>query len=375
MEPRRVVNRHEQPEDGVGRPRQWIRRRRLAERMALRRRHEAFLDEQPLGHRPWSWWRAVKWVLGMAALIAVALVVTYGIILFNDFTQISSSPLDITSLSRDIEGRTNVLLLGKGDPGHAGENLTDTMMLVSYDNVGHKVAQISVPRDLRVNIDGYGYNKINAANAIGGVKLAEQAVSDALGVPIHYYVLTDFTGLQKLVDAVGGVDVNVKDELVDDSYPCDDNQYAVCGLDIKPGLQHMNGNQALKYVRCRKGNCGNDYGRAARQQEILNLVRTKAVTWQTLLNPAKVEPIAKALSESVQTDMGPVQLLEFALGWQSAQKNNPIRLVLSTAAGNYLTDLVGTSDLVPIDGDFYAIQDRVQNIFTEPTKPSDLPQN
>jgi hypothetical protein len=94
-----------------------------------------------------------------------------------------------------------------------------------------------------------------------------------------------------------------------------------------------------------------------------------------MLNPTKVEPIARALSESVKTDMGPVQLLEFAMGWQGAQKNDPIRLVLSTTAGNYLTDLSGTSDLVPVTGDFTEIQDRVQNIFTEPTKPTDLPQN
>jgi LCP family protein required for cell wall assembly len=350
MEPRRVVNRYTQPEPVIH-------------------------TDGPLEHRRWSWWLALKAVSALVALVIVAVVITYGAILYNDFSQISSKPLDLSGLTRDMSGRTNVLLLGQGDPGHAGENLTDTMMLMSYQNNTKRIAQVSIPRDLRVSIGGYGDTKINAANAAGGVSMAEQVVSDTLGVPIHYYVSTDFNGLKRLVDAVGGVDVNVQQELIDTSYPCEDNQYAVCGLDIKPGLQHMDGTRALQYARCRKGNCGNDFGRAARQQEILNLVRAKAVTWQTMLNPTKVEPIARALSESVKTDMGPVQLLEFAMGWQGAQKNDPIRLVLSTTAGNYLTDLSGTSDLVPVTGDFTEIQDRVQNIFTEPTKPTDLPQN
>ena len=233
---------------------------------------------------------------------------------------------------------------------------------------------MSVPRDLRVNIPGYGEGKINSANADGGVSLAVQTVSETLGVPIQYYVMVDFTGLQKLVDAVGGVDVNVTDRLVDPEYPCADNQYAVCGLDIEPGLQHMDGARALEYVRCRKGTCGNDFGRAARQQEILNLVREKAVKWDVLLNPTKLKPITAAIGGSVQTDMSVRQMLELGWDWQQAQKNNPIRLVLNYNQGNYLVgDPAGSSDLLPAAGDFSAIQDRVNNIFTEPTLPGDLP--
>lgn len=291
----------------------------------------------------------------------------YSLYITSIVAKISTQPFDITPLSRDTNGRTNVLILGMGDPGHAGEGLTDTMMVLSYDIPGHRVAQISIPRDLRVKIPDFGYGKINSANVRGGTTVAEQAVSNTLGIPIHYFVQTDFSGLVGLVDAVGGIDVNVKDRLVDTEYPCDDNQYKSCGLDIKPGLQHMDGALALKYVRCRKGTCGNDFGRAKRQQEVISLVRDKMVKWQNLVNPVVLVPLVEALRQSLKTDMGSVQLLQLADGWQKAKTNNPVNLVLSTAPGGYLRDAGGSSDLLPLDGTFAAIQDRVKNIFTAPS--------
>jgi LCP family protein required for cell wall assembly len=319
--------------------------------------------------RRWRWGRIIAIVL-VVALVATA---AYGVILFQNVAKISTQPLDFSGLATDTSGRTNVLLLGQGDPGHAGEGLTDTIMVLSIDSHTNRVAQISLPRDLRVNISGYGTSKINAANAYGGIDVAVQTVSQTLDIPIHYYIKTNFGGLKDLVDAVGGIDVDVKERLADPEYPCDDNQYKSCGLVIEPGLQHMNGTRALQYVRCRKGTCGNDFGRAARQQEVIGLVRQKLVQWQTLLNPAKLTPVTAALHSGVTTDMGTIQMLLFARIWQQSQNNQPIRLVLHTGTGGYLKTS-GTSDLVPVDGTFAAIQDRVQNIFTEPTAETDLPE-
>jgi LCP family protein required for cell wall assembly len=289
--------------------------------------------------------------------------------------KISTQPLDLTGLATDPSGRVNVLVLGEGDPGHDGTGLTDTMMVLSLDTRSKRVAQISVPRDLRVDIPGYGQSKINAANAYGGVPLAEQVVSTALGIPINYYIHTDFSGLKNLVDAVGGIDVNVKDRLSDPEYPCDDNQYKSCGLDIEPGYQHFNGTQALEYARCRKGTCGNDFGRAQRQQEVLNLVRDKVVRWDMLLNPAKMAPVIAAVRSGIQTDMGAVQLAELGKYWQDGKSNHPVTLVLSDAPGNYLVDIPGSSDLAPEGGTFDSIQNRVQNIFSDATSSSDNPAN
>ena len=323
----------------------------------------------PQQSRRRHWKRAVL----LFFMVAFLGIVGYGAYVGSIVAKISTQPFDITPLARDASSRTNVLILGLGDPGHAGEGLTDTMMVLSYDATAHRTAQISIPRDLRVNIPNHGYGKINSANAYGGTASAEQTVSNTLGIPINYYVQTDFSGLVGLVDAVGGIDVDVKQRLRDTEYPCDDNQYKACGLDISPGLQHMDGSLALKYVRCRKGTCGDDFGRAERQQEVIGLVRDKMVRWDNVLNPARLVSLVEALRNSLKTDMGAVQLLQLADGWQKAKTNNPVRLVLSTSPGGYLRSSGSSSDLLPVDGTFAAIQKRVKNIFTEPTNATDLP--
>ncbi|HSX03021.1 MAG TPA: LCP family protein [Candidatus Saccharimonadia bacterium] len=313
-------------------------------------------------------------VVGLIVLLLVVATGVYAGLLVSNVAKISTNPLDLSGLTTDVTGRTNILILGIGDPGHAGQQLSDTMMVVSLDTKTKRVAQISIPRDLRVAIPDHGTAKVNAANALGGAKLAEQTVSNTLNIPINYYVETNFTGLRSLVDAVGGIDVTVKQRLVDTEYPCDDDQYKVCGLDIEPGLQHMDGVRALQYARCRKGTCGNDFGRASRQQEVINLVRQKATSWQTLLNPGKLAALTGALRQSLTTDMGTVQMLQLAYDWQQAQANSPIQLVLSTQSGNYLKGALGSSDLLPIDGTFDAIQNRVHNIFSVAPQSSDVPE-
>jgi LCP family protein required for cell wall assembly len=312
-------------------------------------------------------------VLGSMSLILVVLLLVYIVLIGRNIASISTNPSGLAGLTTDGAGRTNILILGQGDPGHDGAGLTDTMMVLSLNPATKQVAQISVPRDLRVNIDGYGYAKINSANADGGTALAEKTVSETLGIPINYYITTNFSGLQAIVDAVGGLDINVKTALIDTEYPCADNQYKVCGLNIAPGLQHMNGARVLEYTRCRKGTCGNDFGRAARQQEVLSLLRQKVVRWQTIANPFTVAPLTNALRTTLSTDMDGFQLAQMALDWQSAQKNNPINLVLSTGTGGYLISAGSTSDLIPVGGSFGSIQDRVQNIFTQPTRSTDVP--
>ncbi len=304
-------------------------------------------------------------MLLVLVLLLLAAALAYAAYLGSIVVKISTNSMQLGALAADVNGRTNVLVLGVGDPGHAGENLSDTMMLLSLDGRTKRMAEISIPRDLRVSVPGFGYNKINTANALGGVALAEQTVSDTFDVPINYYVKTNFSGLKDLVDAVGGVDVNVKDRLVDSEYPCDDNQYKVCGLDIEPGLQHMNGTVALQYVRCRKGTCGNDFGRAARQQELLSLLRPKLMDPRLLLSPTKLKRLADATSKGIKTDLGLFQLLELANSWRTDSANQPVDLVLSTSLGGYLRgDPYGSSDLLPIGGNFTTISDKIKTIFT-----------
>ena len=302
-----------------------------------------------------------KIVISVVLLVTIAIIVLV-IYAAQSLASISKHPFSLNALNTDGSGRTNVLILGVGDPGHSGQDLSDTNLVVSFDTSGKRVAQISVPRDLRVNIPGYGYNKINAANALGGSDLARQVVSTTLGIPINYVVTTDFTGLKDVVDGVGGIDVNVTARLVDTEYPCADNQFKACGLDIEPGLQHMDGARALEYVRCRKGTCGNDFGRAARQQEVINLVRQKVMSTDILLNPKKFSAVATAVRNNLTTDLSALNMVQLALLWQQ-QKGQAINLVLSNDPTSYLTGAYGSSDLVPRGGTFDKIQAKVQGIF------------
>lgn len=316
-----------------------------------------------------------RWPKVLAAFLILILLVAcgyIGLIIYN-VANISTKPFNFLGLTKDDTGRTNILVLGVGDKGHAGEGLSDTMMVLSVDSRTNRVAQISIPRDMRVEIPGYGYKKINQANALGGVDLARQTVSNTLGIPIHYYVQTNFTGLKGMVDAVGGIDVSVKDRLYDPEYPCEVDDGSVCGIDIQPGKQHMDGAKALQYARCRKGTCGDDFGRAARQQEVINLLREKMTQWSVILNPFRLAPLTSALKSSIQTDLGSYEMAQLGHAWQQAQKHEPIRLVLHMGNGGYLRSSGDSSDLVPVGGSYEAIQERVQGIFDLPVQPTDLP--
>lgn len=294
-------------------------------------------------------------------LLAVILYAGY---LLSIVAKVSTEPWQLSPLSADANGRTNILVLGVGDPGHAGEKLSDSLMLVSLDKQQRRVAQVSIPRDMRVTIPGYGRSKINAANAYGGVDLAQQTVANTFDTQVDYYLQTNFSGLKGVVDAVGGLDIDVKEPLVDREYPCDDNQYKVCGLNIQPGLQHMDGAQVLKYVRCRKGTCGNDFGRAERQQEVLNLLKPKVLDASLLWNPARLKTLSAAVQSGIKTDMSLWQLVSFANRWRTDSDNRPVNLVLSTAKDGYLrSDPAGSSDLLPIGGNFTAIANKFRTLF------------
>src|SRR5579862_7448542 len=142
---------------------------------------------------------------------------------------ICSDNVDVNSVSQEGDSRINILLLGIGGPGHDGPDLTDTILLASIDPITNKVDLISIPRDLWVHIPGYGYQKINAAYADGkenskstttagqeqdGITELDNTLKPVLdGVQINYHVLLDFTAFQQMVDALGGVTINVTAEI------------------------------------------------------------------------------------------------------------------------------------------------------------------
>jgi LCP family protein required for cell wall assembly len=143
-----------------------------------------------------------------------------------------------------------------------------------------------------------GEGKINSAYAIGGPHYAELAVAGALGVPINYYAVLKFSGFKDLVDALGGVTIDVKTAIDDPTYPADVG-YGYKPLHIPAGVQHMDGTVALEYVRTRHDDPRGDIGRNARQQDVLLALQRQALTPATLL---RLPAVLGALQNAVQMD-------------------------------------------------------------------------
>ena len=282
----------------------------------------------------------------------------------------------VEKLKGEGDGRVNILLLGVGDAGHSGQELSDTMIVASYDPKTKDVALLSIPRDLYVKVPNNGFSKINSAHAFGeqykegaGPDLAKKTVSEVLGIPIHYYIRTDFTALKQAVDTVGGVDIDVLSTLIDPDYPCEKNEGKVCGFSILAGPQHFNGSSALKYARCRKGNCGDDYGRAKRQQDVLVALRQKATKLNILANPAKVVEILDIVGKNVRTDL---QVWEIERLTQVARETDPSKITSKVldidTTGLVKNSQVGAASVVvPVAGigNYSAIQAFVRSIFVD----------
>lgn len=313
--------------------------------------------------------RVVLIILGVLALIAAAI----ALYLFIKAGKISTNPFDFSSkLKGEDEGRVNILLLGIGDPGHAGETLADTNMVVSINTKTnpHQVAMISLPRDLQVKIAGDGTGKLNEAHSYGenqkppqGIETSLKTIEETLDIPIHYYARANFSGLKQAVDAVGGIEIDVKEPLIDSEYPCEKNESRSCGIRIAAGKQHMDGATALKYARCRKGTCGDDFGRALRQQEVLTATREKAMSLQTLSNPSKVNSLIEAASNNIKTDLSLRNIQRLQEITKDINATDITNVVFSLKPNGFLVSSKTSSDLLPAGGNFEDIQKFVANIF------------
>jgi LCP family protein required for cell wall assembly len=182
---------------------------------------------------------------------------------------------------------------------------SDTMMLVSIDPVAKAVAMVSIPRDLWLNIPGYGSERINVAHALGGPDLAKRTVTADFGVPVQYYLRVDFSGFRDVVDIMGGVIVDVEQPVKDDEYPGDDYSYR--RIYIAPGPQMMNGEAALEYARSRHSE--NDFGRARRQQRVIVAMRDRALQLNMLPRAPQLLSVAQ---RAVSTDIPATDLLALA---------------------------------------------------------------
>ncbi len=207
---------------------------------------------------------------------------------------------------RQLTEPVNILLLGIDErEGESGPWRTDTMILVSIDPVNNTAAMLSIPRDLWTTIPGFGESRINTAHYTGdlrnypggGPALAKRTVWYALGVPVHYYIRINFTGFEQIVDAIGGLTVDVPEAIYDTKYPTAD--YGVKTIHIPAGVQDMDGPTALKYARTRHG--ASDFARMGRQQQLLLAARDKVISLDIPL--VRIPVVLDLVGSSVATDL------------------------------------------------------------------------
>ncbi|MEA3310544.1 MAG: LCP family protein [Chloroflexota bacterium] len=263
--------------------------------------------------------------------------------------------------------RVTILVLGIDErQQESGPFRTDTIMLVTLDPTTLQAGVLSIPRDLWVPIPGYAEdgNRINTAHFLGdlydhpggGPALAMETVQYNFGVPVDYYVRLNFQGFIKLVDLVGGVDIDVEQTLHDTAYPTSD--YGIEVLHIEAGPHHFDGEMALKYARTRHGT--GDFDRARRQQQVMVALLERVTSLQMLPQLARKAPqIFTTLEESVSTDMQLDEILALSgLALQVNREEIRFGVIDTSCTQNWITPQ-GAQVLIPLRDRMREVRDYV----------------
>ncbi|MCR3921617.1 MAG: LCP family protein [Firmicutes bacterium] len=207
------------------------------------------------------------------------------------------SPQPDGARGETLRGVTNIMILGL-DQEDDEPSRADTIIVMSINNISHDVALVSIPRDSRVEIVGLGLDKINHAMQFGGVPLLQETVETLLDIPIHHYLYTNFSGFESMVDAVGGIEMQVERDIIGlDGHPI-----------VEEGPQHLDGSQALSYARFRSDPEG-DFGRMRRQQQVLKAIVAQLIQIKSVVRmPMLLEQFAR----HIRTDMTLPTLLRFS---------------------------------------------------------------
>jgi LCP family protein required for cell wall assembly len=198
-----------------------------------------------------------------------------------------------------------VLLLGSDDDSKfvPDQLNTQSMILVRVDPTTKQATMLSIPRDLWIPIPNRGMGKISWAYRFDGPQGAVAAVESNFKVHVDDYAWIGLNGLVKLIDKLGGVDLQVINPVMDNYYPSDLNTndpYAYYRVAVLPGATHMDGVQALQYVRSRHGDVRGDFARSERQQQLLLAIKAEA----SHLNAADLPSLASAFNGEIKTSMG-----------------------------------------------------------------------
>lgn len=213
-------------------------------------------------------------------------------------------------------GRTNFLIMGIRGEGSDSPDLTDTLLVVSYSHLDKRISFISIPRDLWVSSlktkinSVYHYGQFKDQNG-GGIKLAQSSILETIGLPIHYSAVINFTIFREAIDLVGGIDINVVNTFTDNQYPIEGNENALPvssryeSITFTAGMNHMDGNTALKFVRSRhaEGEEGTDIGRDRRQQQVIAAIKQKVFTFRFLTDRNKIIALYQLVKSRLDTNL------------------------------------------------------------------------
>lgn len=333
---------------------------------------------------------AVVLLFGVILLLFVA---AKGILVSGRFMQSTGiTPTTLFKLVFDsgadlhpIEGRVNILLLGIPGGDHEGTDLTDTILVLSFHEKNHTLSMISLPRDIwsdtlkdKVN-SAYHYGELKSTQGgsasgrkKGGLILSKAIVSDMVGLPMQYALVLDFSGFRKVIDLVGGIEVNVPKSFTDTEFPVPGKETDTCGGDTEfrcryeplhfdAGAQVMNGDLALKYVRSRhaEGEEGSDFARGRRQQEVLLALKTKLMSREIYLHPGQWEKLYAAFNEATDMDMNIGELLTVGKLFMNTPKEQTQRISLEDKLYTPPSSWYGRYVLLPIE-DFQKIHEFIQ---------------
>jgi LCP family protein required for cell wall assembly len=195
----------------------------------------------------------------------------------------------------------NILVMGvDGRQNEGFISRTDSVMLFGVSPARLRVSMLSIPRDVFIQVPGYGLQRVNTVNMLGeekvpqsGPALLAQSMRASFNIHVDRYVRLNFNSFVELIDAVGGITIDVDKAIVDDAYPTDD--YNVTTVRFESGIQHMDGKRALMFARTRHSD--DDYQRAKRQQQVVTALLTKVA------NPANWPAILRVLNQSMDSNL------------------------------------------------------------------------
>lgn len=258
-------------------------------------------------------------------LLILVVVISFGVSLVSGYlSKLKVKPNDLLTFLNDTNdvldnqaGVTNFLLLGIRGEGSDSPNLSDTMIFFSYDKNKQSLTQISIPRDIwvpslrdRINT-AYHYGE--EASPGGGLKMVEASIFETLGQPVNYTAIISFDLFKKIIDLVDGVDVYVSPGFIDKEFPIPgkENSYPLESryetITFNEGLNHFNGETALKFVRSRHsiGDQGTDFARSQRQQKVISALKDKLISSDILLSREKIDQLILLVQQNLITNISP----------------------------------------------------------------------